>query len=79
MNLLAETPASQDLESLLRERTAGRVRNLKVSRRDDRLVLEGSSATFYAKQMAQHIARQLAPEGHLLNEIVVHPLTPGVA
>lgn len=79
MNLLAETPTSQDLESLIRERTAGRVKNLKVSRRDDRLVLEGSSATFYAKQMAQHIARQLAPEGPLLNEIVVNTLSPRVA
>ena len=73
---LVQTLTPQDLECLIRERTAGRVRDLKVSRRGDRLILEGSSQTFYAKQLAQHAALQLAPAGKLLNEIIVNRLNP---
>jgi len=65
--------AAEELEFQIRERTAGRVKNLRVYRSDDGVVLQGSSHTFYAKQLAQHAALQLVPRGRLLNEIVVVP------
>lgn len=65
--------AAEELEFLIRERTGGRVRNLRVYRYEEGLVLRGSSHTFYAKQLAQHAALQLVPHGRLLNEIVVEP------
>ena len=71
MKLPTETRTTKDLEGQLRERMNGRVRDLTVTWRGDGLLLQGSSPTFYAKQLAQHAARQLAPEGGLLNEIVV--------
>lgn len=65
--------AAEDLEFQIRERTAGRVKDLRVFRSDEGVVLQGSSHTFYAKQLAQHAALQLVPRGRLLNEIVVVP------
>ena len=72
MNSLLETAATPELEVHVRERTAGRVRNLRVYRSGDHVILQGSSETFYAKQLAQHAALQFAPHGRLFNEITVN-------
>lgn len=71
MNLLVETETSLELEHRILERMAGRVRNLRVVRNKGRLVLEGSSASFYAKQLATHAALEFAPSEELVNAIQV--------
>jgi hypothetical protein len=71
MNLSAETETSLELEHRILERIAGRVRNLRVVRNAGRLVLEGSSASFYAKQLATHAALEFAPAEELINAIHV--------
>lgn len=71
MNLLAETETSLELEHRILERMAGRVRNLRVVRNEGRLILEGSSASFYAKQLATHAALEFAPAEELVNAIHV--------
>ena len=73
MSLVVEAAPSQDIERLIRARTAGRVKNLRVFHEGNRLILHGSSHTFYAKQLAQHAALQIAPANELLNEITVEP------
>lgn len=42
-----------DLESYLRIRLNGRIRQLRLSWRENGLVLHGQSQSFYAKQLAQ--------------------------
>ena len=42
-----------DLESQLRIRLNGRIRQLRLIWRDNGLVLRGQSQTYYAKQLAQ--------------------------
>ena len=42
------------LEAHVQSRLSGRVRNLRLSMREDGLVLEGCTHTYYAKQLAQH-------------------------
>lgn len=73
MSLLLEaTETALELEHQLQERVAGRIRNLRVVRRDGQLVLEGWSSSFYAKQLATHAALELAPAEELINEIIVN-------
>ncbi len=65
MSATAQTPIPQDLENRIREQTAGRVKNLKVIQRGDRLILEGLSQTFYAKQLAQHCTLENLSDGNV--------------
>lgn len=71
MKLFAETETNLELEHRILQRIPGRVRNLRVFRHDGRLVLEGLSASFYAKQLATHAALELAPADELVNAITV--------
>lgn len=71
MKMFAEAETNLELEHRILQRIAGRVRNLRVVRHDGRLVLEGSSASFYAKQLATHAALELAPADQLVNAITV--------
>jgi hypothetical protein len=52
-------------------RLAGRVRDLAVRIRGETVVLEGSCATYYSKQLAQHAALGVLDGEPLLNAIVV--------
>jgi hypothetical protein len=52
-------------------RLAGRVRDLSVRIKGDTIVLEGSCATYYTKQLAQHAALGVLEEEQLENAIVV--------
>jgi hypothetical protein len=52
-------------------RLAGRVRELAVRIKGDTIVLEGSCATYYTKQLAQHAAFGVLEDEHLENAIVV--------
>jgi len=71
MNLLAEPETTLELEHRILERIAGRVRNLRVVRSGGRLILEGSSTSFHAKQLATHAALEIAPDDELVNAITV--------
>ena len=71
----ASTPPAdtEPLEALVRERLAGRahVSGLRVVVREQGLVLEGRAATFYAKQLAQHVAMVVTGLPLLVNRIEV--------
>ena len=71
MPIFTEPETSLELEHRILERIAGRVRNLRVFRSQGRLVLEGSSTSFHAKQLATHAALELAPADELVNAITV--------
>ena len=71
MQMLTEPETSLELEHRILERLGGRVRNLRVVRSAGRLILEGSTASFHAKQLATHAALELAPDDELINAITV--------
>lgn len=71
MSLLIESEAVLELEQHIHERVAGRVRNLRVFRREGQLVVEGCSHSFYAKQLATHAVLEFGPSEELVNDIVV--------
>jgi len=52
-------------------RTGRRVRDLAVEVRGGRVVLRGRASSFHVKQLAQHGVRELLPDAHLENAIVV--------
>src|SRR5579872_4329372 len=56
MKLLAEAETTLEIEHRILERIGGRVRNLRVVRSGERMILEGSSGSFHAKQLATHAA-----------------------
>jgi len=55
----------------VREATAGKVHWLDVDVASDGVVLRGRSATFYSKQLAQHVAMRMAGNRQLTNDIEV--------
>ena len=59
------------LEARVKCRLDGRVRRLHLSLRDSGLILRGSSASYYGKQLAQHAAMELSELPILANEIEV--------
>jgi hypothetical protein len=59
------------LESLVQRRLGARVRKLRVIVRDDGVILQGLASTYYAKQLAQHAAMDLADLPIVANEIEV--------
>ena len=65
-----ETPVEQ-LESLVQRRLNGRVRGLRLIVRDQGLVLQGHTSTYYAKQLAQHAVMEVTGLSILANEIEV--------
>jgi hypothetical protein len=62
---------AESLESQIQRRLAGRVRDLRVVLREDGVVLKGRSATYHAKQLAQHAAMELAAVPVVANDIEV--------
>ena len=69
-----ETPVLNEeerLESMLVRRLGNRVRDLRVVVLPNGLILQGRSATYHAKQIAQHAAMELADLPILANEIEV--------
>jgi hypothetical protein len=59
------------LESLVQRRLGARVRKLRVIVRHDGVILQGLASTYYAKQLAQHAAMDLAELPIVANEIEV--------
>jgi hypothetical protein len=60
-----------ELEQRVLARTGRRVRDLAIELSPERIVLRGHAATYYVKQLAQHGIRDVLPEVHLENAIVV--------
>ncbi|MSR59400.1 MAG: hypothetical protein EXS05_17445 [Planctomycetaceae bacterium] len=71
MTLLMESEMSLELEHHIQDRVGGRVRYLRVFRRNGQLILEGLSASFHAKQLATHAVLEFGPAEELVNDIVV--------
>jgi len=66
------TPIGLDqLEFRLQGQLNGRIRHLKLVRKDGGIILRGVARTYYAKQMAQHAVMQQTRVPILFNEIVV--------
>jgi len=63
--------ALEEIERRILERSGRRVKDLRVSVYQGQVVLEGRTDTYYGKQLAQHGALELVPEGMLQNAIDV--------
>jgi len=61
----------EKLELHLQTRLNGRVRDLRLQRGDGGLVIRGHAATYYAKQLAQHIVMETTSTPIVANEIKV--------
>jgi hypothetical protein len=63
---------AQFIEGHVNRAANGRIRNLHVVFADDRIILQGSSRTYHAKQLAHQAVLDLT-DGHplLANQIVV--------
>ena len=59
------------LESLLLRRLGNRIRDLRVVVLPAGVILQGRTATYHAKQVAQHVAMEVAELPILANEIEV--------
>jgi hypothetical protein len=73
LDVLLPQPLTEEerLQCLLQKRLGSRIRNLRVQLLPHGLVLQGRAATFYAKQLAQHVAMELAAVPILANDIEV--------
>jgi hypothetical protein len=77
-NALNVEPASdgaealQELEAHLQSELIGRVRDLRLIRRDEGLVLRGLTHTYHAKQLVLSAVLKASPLPVVANEIEVH-------
>ena len=67
-NVLTE---EERLENMMLRRLGNRVRDLRVVVLPAGIILQGRSATYHAKQLAQHAAMELAELPIVANEIEV--------
>jgi hypothetical protein len=61
----------EEVERQMQRRLGSRVRDLRVIVREDGMILQGRALSFYAKQLAQHAAMELAEIPILANNIQV--------
>lgn len=59
------------IERLVRQRTTGLIRELKISALPGEIVLSGRATTYYAKQLATHAALEACDHLTLTNDIEV--------
>jgi hypothetical protein len=71
VKLLSPPPSHQDLLEHVRCRTGRRVLGLTVEVQPEGVVLQGRTATYHVKQLAQQAVRELLPAVRLQNAIVV--------
>jgi hypothetical protein len=73
LHIMAEPclSAEEHLESLVQRRLGNRVRNLCVIVRAEGVILQGRTATYHAKQLAQHAVMELTDMPVLANDIEV--------
>lgn len=72
-NVFAPNVLSKEerLESTLIRRLGNRIRDLRVIFLPEGLILQGRTSTYHAKQVAQHVAMEIADLPILANEIIV--------
>jgi hypothetical protein len=68
----ALTALAERVERLVRQRTGGLVRDLKVAVLPGEILLTGRASTYYAKQLATHAAFEAAEHCTLTNDIEVY-------
>lgn len=68
---LINSEEEAQLEMLIQARLNGRVRGIRVVRRDNGFVLQGRTPTYYAKQLVLHVAMQAVTFPILADEIEV--------
>ncbi len=64
-------PSEELLEGLVQRRLGGRVRDFRMVIQPNGLILQGWTATYHAKQLAQHAAMEIAGLPILANAIEV--------
>jgi hypothetical protein len=62
---------TEELEALVQSRLGGRVRDLRLVVRPNGVILQGRTATYHAKQLAQHAAMEVSGLRVLANDIEV--------
>jgi hypothetical protein len=77
MNKLLE-PHVTELEQTMKHQLGSRIRNLRVIPRGEGVVLQGSSRTYYAKQLAQEAVLTMQQFPLVANEIQVIQDQPSV-
>ena len=70
--MLTDFPSlREELENHILALTGRRIRNLDIKLSPDGVILQGQTATFYVKQLAQHGVREVLPDVRLQNAIQV--------
>jgi hypothetical protein len=67
----ARETLTERLERMIRERTSGLIRDLRVTVNEQEVVVTGRAATYYAKQLATHAALEGCEQMTLTNDIEV--------
>jgi hypothetical protein len=62
---------AESMETQMQRRLGSRVRDLRIIVRQNGMILQGRALSFYAKQLAQHAAMELAALPILANNIQV--------
>lgn len=65
------------LQGLLQCQLRGRLFHVRVLQRDGHIALQGVATSYYAKQLAQHLALNTLQSAVLVNEIEVQPIGQG--
>jgi hypothetical protein len=76
---MSDTNGDRELEqavAFLRRRIGRHLLELRLVRRDQGIVLQGRTHSYYVKQLAQHTAMQELRLSVAANEIEVHPDRP---
>jgi hypothetical protein len=73
LDVISEEVLSKEerLEALMQRRLGNRIRGLRVELQTDGVILHGRTATYHAKQLAQHAAMELGNLPILANDIEV--------
>jgi osmotically-inducible protein OsmY len=67
----APSLSTEQVEALLKQKLQGRVWNIRVLVEEGCVVLQGQARSYYAKQLAQHIAMEIIQLRIRANEIEV--------
>ena len=62
----------EQVERLIREKTNGLIRGLRVEILPGRVILSGRTTTYYLKQLATHAVLDAIHDSELTNSIEVH-------
>jgi hypothetical protein len=68
----APPACTEQVEALLKQKLGARVWNLRLVMEDGGIVLQGHTCSYYAKQLAQHVAMAVLQLPIRANQIEVH-------